>query len=105
MLAQAEMAKAQAAQFKAETDRLVEQERLRLEQAKVMLEAMRAEMEAQQAGQKLSIQAADVASKIEERKASSMREGVKGTLDVVERVMTPRQPPMMPNGMQAPPGV
>jgi len=108
MLAQAEMAKAQAAQMKAETDRAIEMQRLQLEQAKVQLEAMRLEMEAQQAGQKLSIQAADIASKIEERKASTMREGVKGTIDVVERVVQARQPQMMPgmaNQMQAPPGV
>ncbi len=37
MLAQAEMAKAQAAQMKAETDRAIEMQRLQLEQAKVQL--------------------------------------------------------------------
>lgn len=87
LLAQAEMEKAKAAQMKAQSDAMIAVEKLKTDRAKIMLDAMRAEVEAKQAGVKLSIQAADVMSRVAERKAGMMRDGIAATMDTVERMM------------------
>lgn len=104
VLAQAEQEKAKAAQMKVQADAQIRMRELQIKQAEVVVEAMKAEKEAQQNGIKLSIQAADVESKIRERHAGMIHEGLKTTLDTVERVVGAHVPPMQPQEMRAPPG-
>lgn len=102
-LAMAEMEKAKAAQMKAQSDAMIAVEKLKTDRAKVMLEAMQAEIAAKQAGVKLSIQAADVESKVRERDAGVRAGVVTTTLDTVERVMEARRPqmPEVPHGPES----